>query len=497
MKAVVIVLSWNGLAYLMDCLDAVLSQDYADFEVMVVDNGSSDGSADLVEGQYPEVRLIRNDRNLGFAAGNNVGLRAATGDVLVLLNQDTVVRSGWLKALVNTFEDPTVGIAGCKAVYPDGTIQHAGGFVYGARAETEHTGRSEPDDGRYGSLRDVDFVTGAALAISWAALTCVGPLDEGFYPAYYEDVDWCYTAREAGFRVVYAPAAQLTHHETPAAQRDSHEHKYALHRGRVRFVLKHWASRRLEAEFLPAERAWAASLGRTVEMMSARRAYLAAMLESRTIAAFRTRPDGIAHSADPEREALKLLWLLDDLRASCVTPETRLEKTEARRETAAMMIRSAAADGIAEQEALIPKRGEQFTALRTLQEIRERPFTSEVPLVGSLIAGLRQLWHDSAIRWSVLPLLHQQSRFNARLGDFIGLLMQMDDQLRVALHSTQQELQRTQQELHRTQQELQRTNRWNAELERDVAENIREINEVAERLVMMVGASSAERDETD
>jgi GT2 family glycosyltransferase len=503
MKAVVIVLSWNGLAYLVDCLDAVLAQDHPDFEVIVVDNGSSDGSADFVGEQYPDVRLIRNDRNLGFAAGNNVGLRAATGGVLVLLNQDTVVRSGWLEALVRTFEDPTVGIAGCKAVYPDGTIQHAGGIVHGARAETEHVGRSEPDDDHYGNLREVDFVTGAALAISRAALTRVGLLDEGFYPAYYEDVDWCYTAREAGFRVVYAPAAQLTHHETPAAQRESHKHKYALHRGRVRFVLKHWASRRLEAEFLPAERAWVASLGRTVEMMSARRAYLTAMLESRTIAAFRTRPDGIARDADPEREALKLLWLLDDLRAACVTPEAELEITDTGRETAAILMRSAAADRIAEQEALIPKRSEQFTALRALQEIRERPFTSEVPFVGPLIAGLRQLWHDFAIRWSVLPLLHRQSRFNAKLGDFIGLLMRMDDQLRVALHHTQQELRRTQQELHRTQQELhrtqqdlQRSNQWNAELERDVAENIREINELAGRLVTMFEAPPAERDET-
>jgi chromosome segregation ATPase len=109
--------------------------------------------------------------------------------------------------------------------------------------------------------------------------------------------------------------------------------------------------------------------------------------------------------------------------------------------------------------------------------------------VGPLIARLRQVWHDLALRWSVLPLLQQQAEFNAKLGDLLGLLMQMDDQLRVALHQTQQELQRTQQELQRTQQ-------WNAELERDAVENMREINELAQRLATMFGASPAERDDT-
>jgi hypothetical protein len=146
-----------------------------------------------------------------------------------------------------------------------------------------------------------------------------------------------------------------------------------------------------------------------------------------------------------------------------------------------MPIQSAAEDKIAEQNALLSRRSEQFAALRVLQKIHEEPFTSEVPFVGPLIAGLRQLWHDFAVRWSVLPLAHQQSSFNAQLGDLLGLLMQMDDQLRVALHLTQQE--------------LQRTKRWNAELERDVAENIREINELAERLATVSRAAPPDSNE--
>jgi GT2 family glycosyltransferase len=475
MLASVIVLSWNGMDYLQGCLDAVLAQDYPDLELIVVDNASSDGSPDFVEEQYPELRLIRNARNLGFAGGNNVGLRAATGDVLILLNQDTVVASGWLDALVSTLGNPAIGIVGCKALYPDGSIQHAGGFVYGRRAETDHTGRSEPDDGRFDQQRDVDFVTGAALAISRSTLTTVGLLDEGFHPAYYEDVDWCYTAREAGFRVVYAPKAQLVHCETPTANRGSHGHKYTLHRGRVRLVLKHWPAARLHQEFLPAERAWAASLGRTVEMMSARRAYLANMLDVATTAAFRARPEGVACDADPNQEALELLRVLEELRATCVRRGPDVEASEVDGEPApAATALAAAAHVLARQTALIPRRTSAFAVLRDRQQIHERSFTSEVPVVGPLIAGLRQLWHAFAVRCGVVPL-KQQSEFNARLGDLVDLLMEMDDQLRVALQHTQQS---------------------NAELERDVAENIREINALARRLAVMSRASSADRDET-
>lgn len=128
-----IVLSWNGKKYIADCLDALLAQDYAHLELLVVDNGSTDGTPELVAEQYPLVTLIRNGRNLGFAPGNNIGLRAATGDLLVLLNQDTRVQPGCLAALAATFADPSIGVAGCKLLYPDGTIQHAGGYLYGSR----------------------------------------------------------------------------------------------------------------------------------------------------------------------------------------------------------------------------------------------------------------------------------------------------------------------------------------------------------------------------
>ena len=202
-RATVIILVWNGRDYLEACLDAVLAQDYASFGVMVVDNGSTDGSPRLVADNFPEAELLTNDRNLGFAAGNNVGLQVLAGmpcetstDFAVLLNQDTVVHHGWLASLARTFAGTRVGIAGCKLLYPDGTIQHAGGYLYGPRGETGHRGRHDkaegtttPVAGPPDGLTDIEFVTGAALAISREALATIGPLDEGFWPAYYEDVD--------------------------------------------------------------------------------------------------------------------------------------------------------------------------------------------------------------------------------------------------------------------------------------------------------------------
>ena len=492
MKASVIVLSWNGKEYLPACLDAVLSQDYSDFEVIVVDNGSTDGSSELVRERYPEVRLLENDRNLGFAGGNNVGLRAANGDVLVLLNQDTQAEAGWLAALVSAIEAPDVGIVGSKALYPNGTIQHAGGFVCGPRAETGHLGRGDEDDRRDSSeYRDVDFVTGAALAISRPVLSRIGLLDEGFYPAYYEDVDWCYRARAAGYRVLYTPEARLIHLETPKARRENHEHKFALHGGRLRFVFKHWLLSRLRDEFIPAEAAWLGNLGRTVELMSARRAYLGTLLDLDTIAAFRSRSGGVAARRDPLQEARALAALIGELRLVAATIEPRDDSDESESDFAPMDASSDARQNVAQQEAMIPRRQRAFETLRARQGVSIAPHTSDRPVMGPIIGRLRQLW----IRHIIRPLFREQVAFNASVGDFLGILMQMDDQLRVGLHHTQVELQRTQQELSRLRKQLQWERTRRADLERDIAENVRELDDVARRLVQRLRRSHDDQGE--
>lgn len=274
MKASVIIPAWNGREYLPSCLDALLAQGYPDLEVIVVDNASTDGSADLVAEQYPHVHLIRNRRNLGFAGGCNTGLRVAQGDVLILLNQDTCVHPGWLQALVEALKNPRTGVAGCKILYPDGkTIQHAGGWIEWPLGLTHHYGQGEEDAGQWDEPRSVEYVTGAALACRRNVLDQVGLLDEGFWPAYFEDVDFCVHVREAGYEVRYIPDALLTHEETTSLA-DSPTLSRSYQRGRLRFVLKHMPPGRFLAEFVPAEKTYQPPAMRGKESASLRSVYL-------------------------------------------------------------------------------------------------------------------------------------------------------------------------------------------------------------------------------
>src|SRR5690242_2089522 len=125
MKATVIVLSWNGAGHLPGCLDALRAQRHTPADLLVVDNGSSDGSAELVRSRYPQARLVENGRNLGFSAGMNVGIRLLREapeppDAVVLLNQDTLVEPDWLKnVLAPLAADERTGAVGCKIYYPD------------------------------------------------------------------------------------------------------------------------------------------------------------------------------------------------------------------------------------------------------------------------------------------------------------------------------------------------------------------------------------------
>ncbi len=290
----VIIPVWNGMQDLPACLAALAqrlaaAQDMA-CDIFVVDNASTDGSAEFVATHYPQVRLLRNAANLGFVCACNLGLHAA-GDraVYVLLNQDTEVRPDWLARLVAPLQhDAAIGIAGGKALFPDGTIQHAGGEL-DRQAITRHFGYGQPDRGQFAFLREVDFVTGAALAITRDAYAAIGDLDEGFAPAYYEDVDWCWRARQAGFRVVYVPDAVLVHKETSALLDKSYDAELIVHRNRLRFVLKYWSLHRLVDEFMPAEQRWLNSLGWQGERVIAatHRAYFDQLLHLSDIVAAR------------------------------------------------------------------------------------------------------------------------------------------------------------------------------------------------------------------
>ncbi len=270
-----IVLNWNGKRHLLACLASLARMDYQDYEILLVDNGSTDGSLELVPFEFPSVKIIKSGRNLGYAAGMNVGIASAEGEIVVLLNNDIIVEPTLLTELMIIFtSDRHVGIAGCKILYPNGTlIQHAGGFVSFPLGYADHYGYREEDDGSYDTQTDVGFVTGAAMAVRRAVFNDIGCLDTGFRPAYYEDVDLCYRARQADWRVVYVPRARLVHFESATSVRDSEPYFTWFHQGRLRFVLKYLSEQRFLREFVPAERERFSQLTLAGERRAVKRAY--------------------------------------------------------------------------------------------------------------------------------------------------------------------------------------------------------------------------------
>lgn len=262
-----IVLNWNGRRFLDACLNSLADLDYPGPEIILVDNGSTDGSATYVAVQHPSVHVIRSPFNLGYAGGMNVGIAHSTGDIVILLNNDIIVPREWLREFIGGIcPDERIGVAGCKLYYADGvTLQHAGGYVVHPRGTTGHYGYRQRGEGSCDTPTDVEYVTGAAMAIRRPFLSMTRGLDPGYEPIYYEDVDICYRAREMGWRVVYIPRAELIHLESATMVRDSPSYLRNLHRGRLRFVLKWTPTEQFVDEFVPAELDWLGSGAGAIE----------------------------------------------------------------------------------------------------------------------------------------------------------------------------------------------------------------------------------------
>ena len=227
----VIIVNWNVRDLLRRCLHSILANlPTGQLEVIVVDNGSTDGSAEMVRTEFPQVHLLANPDNRGFTGANNQGLAVARGRYVLLLNPDTEVVGDALETLV-AFADahPDVGVVGPQLLNPDGTVQSSRRrFPTLATALLESTWLQpyaprrllaryyvldRPDD----EVQDVDWVTGAALMARREAVEQVGPLDEGFF-MYSEELDWCRRFRAAGWRVVYLPTARIIHHEGKSSE---------------------------------------------------------------------------------------------------------------------------------------------------------------------------------------------------------------------------------------------------------------------------------------
>ena len=250
MQISVVIPVWNGKSVVLDCLKALYAHSSdALKEVICVDNASADDSVAQIKAKFPQATVIENPVNVGFAGGVNIGIRASSGDLTVLLNQDCLLKAGWDTAFQMALsQNDKFGIVGCTIFNGDGTLNHAGAELKRPLATGHHFTEKVAD-----APQAVDYVTGAVFGITRQTINAIGLLDEGFYPAYYEEVDYCYRARRAGLETVYVPQATAVHHfNNKEWKTDPVRHLGNQNSMRYRFIVKQYSSDQL-ASFFKAE----------------------------------------------------------------------------------------------------------------------------------------------------------------------------------------------------------------------------------------------------
>jgi GT2 family glycosyltransferase len=241
----VIIVNCDGRDYLQACLAALRGQSYVDFETIVVDNGSRDGSADFVEQNYGDwVRLIRLPENRGYAGGNNAGIHAAKGTCIALLNNDTVVDSEWLDQLVRcVMSEEKIGMVGSKILNDDRReeIDNTGHLIY-PDGLNRGRGRLEIDCGQYDGKTDILFPSGCAALYRKKMLDEIGGFDETFF-AYGDDTDIGLHGRCLGYQARYCPTAVVYHKYSKTAGAYSVTKAFYVERNRL-WILHTYFSRR-------------------------------------------------------------------------------------------------------------------------------------------------------------------------------------------------------------------------------------------------------------
>ena len=216
-KIAVVILNWNGKKDTLECLSSLAQVKYFNYETIVVDNGSTDDSVSAIQEQFPNVTLLLSKENLGFAGGNNIGIRHALqqgAEGILLLNNDTIVDPSLLTAFATAAKkEPSVGILGAKLYsYADkGRFDHFGGMWNAARANFDLVGKDLLEkDSSFEKATPIDYVCGAALFAKREVFNAIGMLEPRFF-LLWEESDFCFRARKAGFSTQLCPAAKVWH----------------------------------------------------------------------------------------------------------------------------------------------------------------------------------------------------------------------------------------------------------------------------------------------
>jgi GT2 family glycosyltransferase len=235
----VVVVNYNGLAHLEECLGSLASQTYSPLEVIVVDNGSSDGSVESVRRRYPQVRWLLLGRNTGFAAGNNRGFQIAAGSYVALLNNDAVAAHDWIETLVAAAERLSeFGMFASRILLrgAPGLVDKAGHLMYWD-GQNKGRGSGEPDGAEFDQPAEIFFPDGCAALYRRALLDDIGGFDEMFF-AYGDDADLGIRARLRGWKAFYVPQSKVWHHHSGTAGVYSPQKIFWVERNRLWLAMK-------------------------------------------------------------------------------------------------------------------------------------------------------------------------------------------------------------------------------------------------------------------
>lgn len=208
----IVIPNWNGKHFLKDCLDSLLLQSYKDLEIIVVDNGSKDGSVEFLQEQYPQVKVPRFEKNTGFSVAVNRGIRESKGEYIALVNNDTVVDALWVEELVKALAaHGEIGSVGCKMLaYDDHSLLDGVGDGYRRGGLPGRIAHREKDTGLFDSQRYILGACGGAAMYRRSMFVDIGLFDEDYF-AYLEDVDMGLRAQSAGYKCLYVPTAKIYH----------------------------------------------------------------------------------------------------------------------------------------------------------------------------------------------------------------------------------------------------------------------------------------------
>ncbi|WP_433754342.1 glycosyltransferase family 2 protein [Paenibacillus amylolyticus] len=254
----IIIVNYNTRQLTLDCLDSVYASNTSySYEVIVVDNASRDDSVQAIREAYPQVHLIANQNNTGFAVANNQGMEVAKGRYILLLNSDTVVQPDTLHTMIYFMDrHPEIGASGCKVILPDGSLDKAckrgfptpsASFYYAFGISRLFPDRPKFNQYQLGHLSPddeypVDCLVGAFMLVRRETIDQVGGLDETFF-MYGEDIDWCYRIKEAGWGIFYYPRTYIVHYKGGSARRKPLKITYEFHRAMWVFHRKHYAKK--------------------------------------------------------------------------------------------------------------------------------------------------------------------------------------------------------------------------------------------------------------